>query len=305
MGIPLYVICCFSLAAFNMLSLNLSFVSLINMCLGGFFLGFILFGTLCASWTWVTLSFPMLGMFSTIISSNIFSVPFFFSSSSGTPIIRMLVRLVLSQRSLRLSSVLFIAFSLFCSAVVISTILSSRSLIRSSASVILLLIPSRVFLISFIVLFIVVCFIFSSSRSLLNVSCILSVLFPRFWIIFTIVILNCFSGRMPICSSFVRSGGFLSCSFICCVFFCLLILLILLCLGSPFCRLQARSSRCFWCLSPVAKVGSVGCVGFLVHGTSACVLVDEAGSCLSGGQVHVWWCVLRCLWTYDFRQPLC
>ena len=45
----------------------------------------------------------------------------------------------------------------------------------------------------------------------------------------------------------------------------------------------------------MAKVGSVGCVGFLGEGTSACALVDEAGSCLSGGQVHVWWCVLRCL----------
>ena len=31
----------------------------------------------------------------------------------------------------------------------------------------------------------------------------------------------------------------------------------------------------------MAKVGSVGCVGFLVEGTSACVLVDEPGSCLS------------------------
>ena len=42
----------------------------------------------------------------------------------------------------------------------------------------------------------------------------------------------------------------------------------------------------------MAKVGSVGCVGFLVEGTSACVLVDEAGSCLSGGHVHIWWCIL-------------
>ena len=33
----------------------------------------------------------------------------------------------------------------------------------------------------------------------------------------------------------------------------------------------------------MAKVGSVGCVGFLVEGTGACVLVDEAESCLSGG----------------------
>ena len=38
--------------------------------------------------------------------------------------------------------------------------------------------------------------------------------------------------------------------------------------------------------------GSMGCVGFLVEGNSACVLVDEAGSYLSGGQVNVWWCVL-------------
>ena len=41
----------------------------------------------------------------------------------------------------------------------------------------------------------------------------------------------------------------------------------------------------------MAKFGSVGCVGFLVEGTGACVLLDEAGSCLSGGQDHVRWCV--------------
>ena len=91
MGISLYVICWFSLAAFNSFSLYLIFDSLINMCLGMFLLGFILYGTLCSSWTWVGISFPMLGTFSTIISSNIFSVPCFFSSSSGTPIIQMLV----------------------------------------------------------------------------------------------------------------------------------------------------------------------------------------------------------------------
>ena len=57
--------------------------------------------------------FPILEKFSTIICSNIFSVPFFFSSSSGTPIIRMLVHLMLSQKSLRLSSILFVLFFLF------------------------------------------------------------------------------------------------------------------------------------------------------------------------------------------------
>ena len=44
MGIPLCVICCFSLAAFNICSLCLIFVNLMNMCLRVFCLGFILFG---------------------------------------------------------------------------------------------------------------------------------------------------------------------------------------------------------------------------------------------------------------------
>ena len=113
--------------------------------------------------------------------------------------------------------------------------------------------------------------------------------------IFTIIILNYFSGRLPISSSFVWYGGFLSCSFMSCVILCLLILLSLLCLGSPFRRLQVRNSHCFWHLPPVGKVGSVGCVGFLVEGTLACVLVDEAGSFLLGGQDHIRWCVLGCL----------
>ena len=44
MGIPLCVICCFFLAAFNICSLCLIFVNLINMCLGMFH--HVLFGTL-------------------------------------------------------------------------------------------------------------------------------------------------------------------------------------------------------------------------------------------------------------------
>ena len=110
MGIPLCVICCFSLAAFNICSLCLIFVNLINMCLAVFRLGFILFGTLWVSCTWVTISFPILWKFSTITSSSIFSWPFFLSSSSGTPMIRMLGCLTLSQRPLRLSSFLLILF---------------------------------------------------------------------------------------------------------------------------------------------------------------------------------------------------
>ena len=165
-------------AAFNILSLCLVFVSLISMCLGVFLLGFILYGTLCASWTWLTLSFSMLGKFSTIISSKIISYPFFFSSSSGTPIIQVLLCLIFSQR---LSSVLFILFTLFCSSEVSSTVLSSSSLIRSSASDILLLTPSRVFLISIIVLFVSVCLFFNSFRLLKLILAFSPFCFQGFW----------------------------------------------------------------------------------------------------------------------------
>ena len=70
-------------------------------------------------------------------------------------------------------------------------------LIHSSASDILRLIPSRVFLISVILLFVSVCLFFNSSGSLLIDSCIFSILFSRSLIIFTIVILISFSGSLP------------------------------------------------------------------------------------------------------------
>ena len=138
----------FFLAPFNICSLCLILINLINTCLGVFRLGFILFGTLCVSWTCVTISFPIWGKFLAIISSSTLSWPFFLYSSSGTPTIQMLGHFTLSQRSLRLSSFLFIFVSFFLSASFISTILSSTSLILSSASVILLLVPSRVFFLS-------------------------------------------------------------------------------------------------------------------------------------------------------------
>ena len=42
----------------------------------------------------------------------------------------------------------------------------------------------------------------------------------------------------------------------------------------------------------MAKIGSVDCVGFLVEGTGAWVLVGGTGSCLSGGEDCIRWCVL-------------
>ena len=108
------------------------------------------------------------------------------------------MHLILSQRSLRLPSVLFILFTLCYSSEIISTILSSSSLIHYSASDTLLLIPSRVFLFSVIVLFVYVCLFFNCSRPLLIDSCIFSILFLRFLIIFTIIVLNYFSGSLPV-----------------------------------------------------------------------------------------------------------
>ena len=94
---------------------------------------------------------------------------------------------------------------------VISTILSSRSFICASALVILLWIPSSV-------LFIFVCLFFNSCRSLISICCIFSIfasiLFWRPWIIFTIIILNTFAGRLPISTSFSCFPGILSCPFI-------------------------------------------------------------------------------------------
>ena len=143
MEISLYVICCLSLAAFNIFSLYLIFDSLINMCLVVFLLGFILYGTLYTSWTWLTISFSILRKFSTIISSNIFSVPFFFLFFFWDPYNSNVGAFNVAPDVCE--TVLNSFYSLFCSVVVISIILSSRSLTHSSASVILLLIPSREF----------------------------------------------------------------------------------------------------------------------------------------------------------------
>lgn len=62
MGFPFYVTCCFSLAAFNILSLCLVFVCLINMCCSMFLFRFIPCGTLCASWSCL-FPFPCWGNF--------------------------------------------------------------------------------------------------------------------------------------------------------------------------------------------------------------------------------------------------
>ena len=71
----LYVICCFSLGAFNILSLSLIFIIFLLCVLVHPSLGLSCLG-LCVSWTELIIFFPMLVKFSAIISSNIFSGPF-------------------------------------------------------------------------------------------------------------------------------------------------------------------------------------------------------------------------------------
>ena len=148
MGVHFHVICHFCLIAFNILFLSLVFVSLFTLCLSVFLLGFIPPETLCASQIWWTISFSMLEEFSAIISSNIF-FRFVLSLFSFWDLYNANVGVfnVVSEVSYAVF-ISFHSFSIFCSMAVISTILSSRSFICSSTSVILLLIPSSILSIS-------------------------------------------------------------------------------------------------------------------------------------------------------------
>ena len=181
-----------------------------------------------------------------IFNYNLFINVLIPSSSSGTLLVWMLVCLIWSQRSLRLSSGLFILFPLFCCSEIISTILSSSSLICSSASDILLLIPSRVFLISVIVLSV---YVYSVILPVfVNLFLHFLPLFSRFLIMFSIIILNSFSGSLPIYSSVIWTSVFLVCSFICIVFLCLFFFFLTYCVWGLLFPLQGWILSSFWLL---------------------------------------------------------
>jgi len=161
----------FSLAAFNICSSCFIFVNLINMCLGLFHLGFILFGNLWVSWTWVIISFPHFWeVFNLWVSWTwvIISFPYFWKVFNYYLfkyflMVFLFVFFFWDSYDLNVgvfnivpevSEIVLISFnSFFLYVSFISTILSTTSLILSSASLILLLFPSRVFFISFIALF--------------------------------------------------------------------------------------------------------------------------------------------------------
>ena len=105
----------------------------------------------------------------------------------------------------------FFIFPMFYFSAVIS-ILSSRSLIHSSASVcywIFLVYHSPLFCL-FVCFVLLLFMFFSSYRSLVN---IFPIVFLRSWIIFTNNILSSFSGRLCV-STLFRFSGVLSCPFI-------------------------------------------------------------------------------------------
>ena len=109
-GFPWMSLVAFLLLLLIFFSLCLVFVSLMSMCLGVFLLGFILYGTLHLLDLIDHLLFHVGEIFNYNHFKN-FLIPFF-CSSSGTPIIQMLLGLIFSQRSLRLFSILFILFAL-------------------------------------------------------------------------------------------------------------------------------------------------------------------------------------------------
>ena len=82
MKVPLYVKFVFLLSLFKFLSWSLIFDNLIRNCIGVSLFQFILFETLSASWSWISVSFPSLGKFSAIISLNNFLAPFLLVSFS-------------------------------------------------------------------------------------------------------------------------------------------------------------------------------------------------------------------------------
>ena len=142
MGSLLCVICCFSLAAFNICSFCLIFLNLINMCFGVFRLGLScleLSGFLGLGWIFPS---PFQGSFQ-LLSPQIFSHALSFC-------FLLLGHLCSNVGAFNIvpeisEAVLLYFYSFFHSASFISTILSSSSLVLSSASVPLLLVHCRVF----------------------------------------------------------------------------------------------------------------------------------------------------------------
>ena len=112
------------------------------------------------------------------------------------------------------------------------------------------------------------CLFFSSSRSFMNTSYICFIFSPRFWIIYTTIILNSFPGRLPSSTPFSYFSGVLSCSFIWEIILCLFISVNFCDCGFHSGGFGDYSSSCFllpsgewgwWEGLVVGKTGSYSC----------------------------------------------
>ena len=150
------------------------------MCLCVFLLGFIWWGTLSASWTWLTISYFILGKFSTIISTKKFFTSFLFLSFFWDPynLSVVLFDIVPEVSETVLSSFLSSYFILFFQSYFHCFILQltdSFFFFRYST------IDPFYSIFNFSNCAVSACLFFNSSRSLLIVSCIFSVFFQGFW----------------------------------------------------------------------------------------------------------------------------
>ena len=94
----------FSLAAFKSSSFSLTFGFVTMMCLGVGLFASIIIGTLCASWTCMSIPFTNLGKLSFTVFSERFLFSCSFSCLSGTPMRQMLDLLKVFQGMLTVSS---------------------------------------------------------------------------------------------------------------------------------------------------------------------------------------------------------
>ena len=207
MDISLYIIRCFSLLIFKILSLT--FDIFIIMCLSMF-----IFWRLSVIPGLVYL-FPSPSYES--FQSLFLQIPFL-SLSFSLLLLGSLYcecqETVLFQKSLKLSSFLKIIFSFYYSNSVISTTLPSRLLIHFSATSTLLLITSSVFYYFSYCIFQFCLVLFIFSISLLEFSLSSSILPPSLVSIFITITLNSLSGKLLISILFSSFSQVLSCSFI-------------------------------------------------------------------------------------------
>lgn len=109
----LYVILCFSLATFKILSSSLAFANLATMCPGEMLFVFILLEIHCNSWIWKIIFFHQICQDFSHFFYNFFPQSFLFLPTFWNSTSRLLKHLVFFHKSHRFCSFCFRFFSLF------------------------------------------------------------------------------------------------------------------------------------------------------------------------------------------------